>query len=330
MEIIKLVIWDLDETFWKGSLSEEGIEAIQENIDVVKELTNRGIMNSIVSKNDFEQTKEKLIELGIWSYFIFPAIEWRPKGVLIKQIIENCQLRDVNVLFLDDNHLNLNEAIFYNPNLNVESEKFASKILSHPGCKGKDDSNHSRLKQYKLLEEKALAKHSYSSNIEFLKESDIEIQFITDLGDHKERLVELILRSNQLNFTKIRINPEDFDTLLLNPGVDNVAIRVHDKYGDYGIVGFYSHNKKSHSLGHFVFSCRILNLGVPQFIYNKLGKPALTIVPEVAETLDGTDPEWIKETVFGGETIGDNPTQSDQPKVVYKGGCEYDQLIFLL
>ena len=27
-----MVIWDLDETFWKGTLSEEGIQVIQENI----------------------------------------------------------------------------------------------------------------------------------------------------------------------------------------------------------------------------------------------------------------------------------------------------------
>jgi FkbH-like protein len=294
MESIKLVIWDLDETFWKGTLSEEGIEVIQENIDIVKELTNRGIINSVASKNDFEQTKQKLIELGIWSYFVFPAIEWKPKGILIKQIIENCQLRDVNVLFLDDNHLNLNEAIFYNPNLHVESEKFASKILNHPAFKGKDDKNHSRLKQYQLLEEKAVAKNNYSSNIEFLKESNIKLQFLTDLEDHQDRLLELILRSNQLNFTKIRIDQEDFKKLLKNPNLDNVAVRVHDKYGDYGIVGFYSYNKNSHTLEHFVFSCRILNLGVPQFIFNKLSKPKLSILPEVAEGLDGPEPVWIK------------------------------------
>src|ERR1700757_2447310 len=117
MEKIKLVIWDLDETFWKGTLSEEEIEPIEDNIQLVKELTDRGIINSIVSKNDFEQAKNKLIELGIWDYFCFPAIEWSPKGMLIQRVIEQCQLRDINVLYLDDNHLNLEEAKFYNPNI---------------------------------------------------------------------------------------------------------------------------------------------------------------------------------------------------------------------
>ena len=37
---IKLVIWDLDETFWKGTLSEEGIDFVEKNKEVVVELSN--------------------------------------------------------------------------------------------------------------------------------------------------------------------------------------------------------------------------------------------------------------------------------------------------
>jgi FkbH-like protein len=331
MESIKLVVWDLDETFWKGTLSEEGAEPIQANIDLVKELTNRGIINSIASKNDFDLAKKKLLELGIWSYFVFPAIEWKPKGILIKQIIENLQLRDVNVLFLDDNHMNLNEAIFYSPNLHVKSEEFVDEILTHPAFQGKIDKDHTRLKQYKILEEKSISKFNFDSNIEFLKDSEIKLQLITDISDHAGRLQELIARSNQLNFTKIRIDDEALNNLIENPDLENVAIRVFDKYGDYGIVGFYSYDRQSHRLDHFVFSCRILNLGVPQFIFNKLGKPDLTIIPDVAESLDGPEPEWINETDFDGENLNSKtPSNTNFAKVVYKGGCEYDQLIFLL
>ena len=44
---IKLVIWDLDDTFWKGTLSEEDVTSINKNIMLVKELTRMGIVNSI-------------------------------------------------------------------------------------------------------------------------------------------------------------------------------------------------------------------------------------------------------------------------------------------
>ena len=75
MDKIKLVIWDLDETFWKGTLSEEGIQLISSNIEVVKTLTNRGIINSIVSKNTYTDAQEQIKKAGIWDYFVFPKIE---------------------------------------------------------------------------------------------------------------------------------------------------------------------------------------------------------------------------------------------------------------
>lgn len=77
---IKLVIWDLDETFWKGTLSEGEITPIANNIELVKLLSYHGIINSISSKNDFEKAKAKQTELGVWDYFVFPVINWNPKG----------------------------------------------------------------------------------------------------------------------------------------------------------------------------------------------------------------------------------------------------------
>ena len=48
----KLVIWDLDETFWDGTLSEGSIKFNPEHLQLVEDLTLKGIMNSICSKND--------------------------------------------------------------------------------------------------------------------------------------------------------------------------------------------------------------------------------------------------------------------------------------
>ena len=70
MEKIKLVIWDLDETFWKGTLSEGEIKIVQKNVEIVKELARRSISSSISSKNDFEPAKAELERVGVWDYFV--------------------------------------------------------------------------------------------------------------------------------------------------------------------------------------------------------------------------------------------------------------------
>lgn len=46
-ESIKVVIWDLDDTFWRGILSEGKIEYIHENIQLIKDLTDMGILNAL-------------------------------------------------------------------------------------------------------------------------------------------------------------------------------------------------------------------------------------------------------------------------------------------
>ena len=99
------------------------------------------INSSISSKNDFEAAKAKLIEAGIWDYFIFPSINWNPKGENGRNIIADCQLRAPNILFIDDNVSNRKEVEHYNEGINTLSEAFVNKLLSMPELKGKDDSS---------------------------------------------------------------------------------------------------------------------------------------------------------------------------------------------
>lgn len=87
-EAVRLVVWDLDETFWNGTIVEGGIEYRQECHDAVIELARRGIMSSICSKNDFETVRAILVEKGIWDYFIFPSIAWEPKGPRLAALVE--------------------------------------------------------------------------------------------------------------------------------------------------------------------------------------------------------------------------------------------------
>ena len=206
MNQVKLVIWDLDETFWKGTLSEGPVKIIPENVEKVRTLVQRGIMCSISSKNDLEPAKAELERAGIWDYFIFPVINWNPKGENIKDIISRCQLRAVNVLFIDDNASNRNEAEFYNPGLMTMDAVDLPKLLEDEGLQGKDDSKLSRLKQYKILEQKEVFKTSCSDNTDFLMKSNIRIEYLRDIKANSVRIAELIARSNQLNFTKIRID----------------------------------------------------------------------------------------------------------------------------
>ncbi len=104
---IKVIIWDLDNTFWDGVITEGDIHPVQKNIDLVKELSRHGIVNSICSKNNYEECKEKMIKFGVWEYFVFPSIDWTAKTQRVIRIVNTMNLRTVNALFLDDEPANL-------------------------------------------------------------------------------------------------------------------------------------------------------------------------------------------------------------------------------
>ena len=329
MDKIKLVIWDLDETFWKGTLSEEGIVPIQSNIELIKNLSERGIVNSIVSKNNFDHAKKTLEDLGVWEYFIFPKIDWLPKGELVRETISQVHLRSENVLFLDDNHLNLEEVLFYNSGIHVKLPEFILEIKEHKAFIGKNDSELSRLDQYKVLEKKFVKSESFSNNLEFLEFSDIKIRYSQIKNDDVLRIAELAERTNQLNFTKSRDDFKTIKKLLNEDNIKSEKIEVWDKFGDYGVVGFYCLDILKNKLLHFVFSCRTINIGVEQHAYSRLNFPKINVVGEVSGSLSNSNHvNWIQEVDIKSILINDK--KEENIRVLIKGGCDLEQMLHYL
>lgn len=328
MEKIRLIIWDMDETFWNGTLSEGEVQIPNRNIQVIKELTDRGIINSICSKNDFNPVKRELEKAGIWDLFVFPKISWNPKGPQIKALVEQIKLRPETILFIDDNITNLEEAKFHVPSINVAGPEIIPTILESENFIGKDDSKHSRLKQYKILEEKATDELKYANNHDFLLHSNINVVINYDCLKDVDRIWELNQRTNQLNFTKNRVDIEEIERIIKSPEYKCATIKVSDNYGEYGIVGFAAFSNGS--LEHFYFSCRTIGLGIEQYVYYKFGSPDITIVGEVASGLEKDYcPDWIN-ILGNNQTKANDTTVKNNGKVLIMGGCDLEQTAFYL
>jgi FkbH-like protein len=317
---IKLIIWDMDDTFWDGTISEGEVKIPQKHIDIIRELTDRGIMNSISSKNDFQVVRDQLVKNEIWDFFVFPAINWENKGPQIADIIKKCNLRAVNCLYIDDNPHNLNEALHYCSDLYVAGPEVIDELLDNPCLVGKHDRDHTRLKQFKVLEEKSRARGQFDSNEEFLYMSDIRVEMKYDCREHADRLLDLINRSNQLNYTKVRLTKQELEALLEDMTYNVGYVSVRDKYGDYGIVGFFA--VKDGTADHFLFSCRTIGIGVEQWVYACLGYPKVKISGEVITPLTKEGkPGWINRTQSAIITAKKADTAAVQKKILMRGGA---------
>lgn len=319
---IKLVIWDLDETFWKGTLSEGEVEIPEANKELIYNLIHCGVMCSICSKNDEADVDDILTNSGINELFVFNSINWSPKGERIKQIITSMQLREQNVLFIDDNHLNLLEAKQVCPSLICASPEIISEMSEYFKNKAQNmPKNESRLLQYKTLEKKQEFRAKVGNNEDFLKSCNIQVSVLYECKQHIQRIAELISRTNQLNFTKNRITEKELELLLDDHSAKCGIVEVRDDFGDYGIVGFFA--ERENELIHFLFSCRILNMGVEQYIYHLLGKPQITIVPDVSSSLDLPMPDWINRE---SSNTDKRKKKTLKGNILLKGPCDLEQM----
>ena len=242
------------------------------------------------------------------------------------------QLRAPTILFIDDNPMNLAEVQHYVPGIQTAPETFIEEMLGSKLLRGKDDEGLTRLKQYQLLEKKKTDEDEAGGDNEaFLRESGIVVTIEHDFELHLDRAIELINRTNQLNFTKIRL-PENIDKaraelreLLSSYAVQAGIIRVHDRYGDYGYCGLYVMNSGplvGRSLKHFCFSCRTLNMGVESWLYQRLGRPTLRVKGEVLTDVVGDTREidWIRVASEGDVNEAGSAHVLDY--VFARGGCD--------
>lgn len=338
-EGVRLVIWDLDELFWHGTLTEGGMVWNADNAQAVQTLARRGILSSICSRNDFDAAMAPIRAHGLEEFFVFPSIDWRPKGARVRAIVEQSQLRPQTVLFLDDLALNRSEVAACNPGLVVADDTFARQLLSHPALAGRPDPDLTRLRHYRALEQRQHdVQQSPADPDAFLRQSDIRVSLHHNLEDHVERCVELINRTNQLNFTKLRLSDDgpnardEFLQLISRPRIQGALVHCQDRYGDHDFVGLYV-IEEGKTLRHFLFSCRVLGLGIEQWLYRRLGRPWLQVQGEVLS--DPTDStrviDWItlvEPGARGGGGGQDAPALLQTPieQFVVLGGCVMENI----
>jgi len=265
---IKLIIWDLDETLWQGTLDDaDSIEPYESRVEALRRLNRSGIVSAICSKNDFDKARHKLESLNLWDEFVFPRIAFVPKGTAIQALMRDMQLRPENCLFIDDNDINLAEAKAASPNLHTldakseECDAFLWKLVE---CHAHVQK--SRVDEYRSLESRIVEAQAFEGDREsFLQTCDIHVAIASssDLADFAPRIEELINRTNQLNYLKTRVQPGSMVDFVAEASLrEGFALFAWDKFGYHGLVGFIAADVRTEKLLHMAFSCRIMHMGM--------------------------------------------------------------------
>ncbi len=306
---IKLVIWDLDDTLWKGTLDDaDAITVHESRVEAIRRLNGSGVVSAICSKNDFETARRKLESLGLWDEFVFPRIAFVPKGAALQALIADMQLKPKNCLFIDDNDINLAEAKAMLPDLHTldaksyDCDAFLSHLVdAHAGV------SKSRVEEYRSLQNRVSESQTFEGSREsFLHTCDIHVAIATssDLIDFAPRIEELINRTNQLNYLKTRVEPGSMVNYVAEASLrEGFALFAWDKFGYHGLVGFISAETETESMQHMAFSCRIMHMGIENVLlerafqrFRNLQVPdSVPVKPEI--------PAWITVEDFNAPGI---------------------------
>src|SRR5262245_33822472 len=101
MRILKLVIWDLDETILSGVL-EESAEINPLAIRVMAQLRAQGTLQALATYNQSEVLQTAL-EKCEWSHwFVQTEASLNPKAMLVRRILDSLSMDPLDTAFIDE------------------------------------------------------------------------------------------------------------------------------------------------------------------------------------------------------------------------------------
>lgn len=263
---VKCVVWDLDNTLWNDVLIEtDNEETIQLNpgvLDLIKALDERGIIQSIASKNDHEAAWPVIEKLGLAEYFIYPQIHWNAKSGSMEQIAKNLNIGIDSLALIDDSVFERNQVKSVLPQVRVYDATEVDKLLGYPEFDViVTEESKNRRAMYRAEEKRnQLMQSDNTDTVEFLKKCHLKMEiFSPETEEEKQRCYELVVRTNQLNMSGVKYTAEEFERVFARDGHTNFAFSCEDDFGKYGIVGFGQYKVDDSILifTEFAMSCRV-------------------------------------------------------------------------
>lgn len=297
--IYKAIILDLDDTVWKGTLAEDGINTIKQNLhlnDAISFITfmsfirtmskELGLYVAICSRNDIEKVQSAIEKLNEKEFPLKGQIDCivandNDKSKNIKAIAQQLSILTNACVFIDDNPLIRDEVRQNLPEVFVPNWESHDELLTlFMTCCVFDRfelslKSRNRKRLYKVLQQER--EKSYLPQL-----------FVKVSGDIKHMEAKrLYIKSNQFKFTDKKETYEGCKSLIFEIYRDN-----GENLGICSAIT-YAENEQEIYVLDWAISCRYFEIGLEEYILIYIS------------TLSGKRPIrfTFKNTGFNGKTI---------------------------
>ncbi len=277
---IKCIVWDLDNTLWSGTLSEDPEVVLKPEVPfVLSTLDGRGILHSIASRNHYGSALAALRRFGIADYFLYPQINWEPKSSSLARILERLNIGADAVAFVDDDPYERDEVRFSLPGILCLDGQAVHSVVDLPETANPSPTAESRNRRslYRAEARRREAEDAFAGpKEEFLA----TLAMVFTIGSAREedlrRAEELTNRTHQLNTTGVAYTQAQLLRFLGSPDHDLVLGRLEDRYGAYGTVGLALLEKRPAlwRIKLFLMSCRVMTRGLGSALLHHIRQEA--------------------------------------------------------
>lgn len=278
----KCLVVDLDNTCWGGVIGDDGIngislgnetasgEAFMDFQKYVKELSERGIILAVCSKNDYETAKEGFTHsdsvLKFSDFASFKA-NWEPKSENIKDIVKEINIGFDAIVFIDDNAAERN----------IVSSNIPGVIVPDVGDNILDFKHHidrngffeaisfsiddlNRNIYYTDNNNRVAQQSQFENYYDFLVSLKMKAEIQSFSSQYIERITQLINKTNQFNLTTKRYTTAEVEFFSNSSKHITLYGKLSDKFGDNGLVSVIIGEIKEmiYHIDLWIMSCRVL------------------------------------------------------------------------
>ena len=287
----KVLVLDCDNTLWRGVVGEDGIDGIVIPPPLLAlqrfalDEQAKGTLICIASKNVerdvvevFEQRSDMALKL---EQIVATRINWKSKPENISSLARELNLGLDSFVFIDDSPIECAEVrsvlpqvvtLLLPPEAKIESF-LANLWVFDRFIVTSEDSR--RTQMYRENAARQSLEVSTADIGDFIASLQLNIDIAPPADGEWARLAQLTQRTNQFNFTTVRLTEQEMRASQAAGSVV-LGVKVRDRFGDYGLVGLISAAGRAETLvvDQLLLSCRVLGRGVEHAMLRRLGELA--------------------------------------------------------
>lgn len=278
-DLVKCVVWDLDDTVWEGVLAEGGATTLRPGVaELIRTLDARGILHSVASKNEPGNALERLRTFGLDEYFLYPQVSWTPKSELVRAVADQLNINVNTLMFVDDSPFERAEVADAYPQVRCVDSAELAGLADRPELNppASADARDRRL-LYRRDEQRRRHEESFAGpRTDFLRSLGMTLTIAPATAADLARAAELTQRTHQLNTTGLTFSATELEELLDRPDQTLLTMSLTDRFGSYGTIGvvLLGLHPREWRIRLFLMSCRVMGRNVGGAVLTHLARTA--------------------------------------------------------